>query len=198
MAGLGDLIGGFVKLINKLLPVSIEKSDSSDFDAKFVMSASSPDRVKDTIDPKAYEPNLGKELIALWQHNPDQPMGKWFNLRVEAGKLIGDLKLASTNLGLMVKQLLADKIPLGASIGFAGKGEANKIGGIHFKEIELFECSVVSIPAHPRAMQIAKNFGIEIQSSDLDSDSALSEPQPEAVVDRAKAAILSANKTIRK
>lgn len=183
---------------NKLLPVNIEKAASPEYDARFVMSASSPDRVQDTIDPKAYAPNLGKELIALWQHDPDRPMGKWFNLRVEAGKLIGDLKLASTNLGLMIKQLLQDEIPLGASIGFRGKGEANKIGGIHFKEIELMECSVVSIPAHPRAMQIAKSFGVELQSSEPGSNSVESDHRPEAVVDRAKAAILSANKTIRK
>lgn len=182
----------------KSLDVVIEKAASSEYDARFIMSASTPDRVKDTIEPKAYEPNLGKSLIALYQHDPDRPIGRWDNLRVEAGKLIGDLKVASTNLGLMIKQLIADGVPLGASIGFRGKGEPNKVGGIHFKELELFECSVVSIPAHPRAMQIAKSFGVELQSSESGSNSVESDHQPEAVVDRAKAAILSANKTIRK
>ncbi len=182
----------------KSLDVVIEKAASAEYDARFIMSASTPDRVKDTIDEKAYEPNLGKSLIGLWQHDPDRPIGRWDNLRVEAGKLIGDLKVASTNLGLMIKQLIADGVPLGASIGFRGKGEPNKVGGIHFKELELFECSVVSIPAHPRAMQIAKSFGVELQSSELDSNLVKSDHQPEAVVDRAKAAILSANKTIRK
>jgi len=182
----------------KSLDVIIEKAASSEYDARFIMSASTPDRVKDTIEPTAYEPNLGKSLIALYQHDPDRPIGRWDNLRVEAGKLIGDLKVASTNLGLMIKQLIADNVPLGASIGFRGKGEPNKIGGIHFKELELFECSVVSIPAHPRAMQIAKSFGVELQSSELDSNTVESDHQPEAVLDRAKAAILSANKTIRK
>ena len=181
----------------KSLDVVIEKAASTEYDARFIMSASTPDRVKDTIEPSAYASNLGKSLIGLWQHDPDRPIGRWDNLRVESGKLIGDLKVASTNLGLMIKQLIADGVPLGASIGFRGKGENNKIGGIHFKEIELFECSVVSIPAHPRAMQIAKNFGIEIQSSDLNTDSVESGHQPEAVIDRAKAAILSANKNIR-
>jgi HK97 family phage prohead protease len=184
--------------VNKSFDVEIQKAASDEYDARFIMSASTPDRVKDTIDPEAYKSNLGKKLIALYQHDPDRPIGKWENLRVEAGKLIGDLKVASTNLGLMVKQLLADEIPLGASIGFRGKGEANKIGGIHFREIELFECSVVSIPAHPRAMQIAKSFGIDIQSSDVGANSVESDRQPEAVLDRAKAAILSANRNLRK
>ena len=151
---------------SKSFDVEIQKAATSEYDARFIMSATSPDRVKDTIDADAYAPNLGKKLIALYQHDPDRPIGYWNNLRVEAGKLIGDLKVASTNLGLMVKQLIADDVPLGASIGFRGKGEQNKIGGVHFKEIELFECSVVSIPAHPRAMQIAKSFGIELQNSE--------------------------------
>jgi HK97 family phage prohead protease len=186
----------------KHLEVSIEKASSDEYDARFVMSASTPDRVKDTIDPEAYKSNLGKKLIALYQHNPDQPLGFWNNLRVESGKLIGDLKVASTNLGMMVKQLIADGVPLGASIGFRGKGEANKIGGIHFKEIELFECSVVSIPAHPRAMQIAKSFDCEkflgAQSSGADGagNSAHSRDRA-AVILKAKSVILTANKSLR-
>lgn len=180
----------------KHLPVSIEKAASDEFDARFVMSATSPDRVKDTIDASAYTPNLGKKLIALWQHDHDQPMGYWENLRVEAGKLIGDLKVASTNLGLMIKQLIADGVPLGASIGFRGKGEPNKVGGIHFKEIELFECSVVSVPAHPRAMQIAKSFGIDLPAGEGDANAQMGATKQQSI-QRAKAAILSAKRTIR-
>jgi HK97 family phage prohead protease len=125
--------------IRKHLAATVEKSEAEGFDARFVMSAVTPDRVKDTIDESAYKANLGKKLIALWQHDHDQPMGYWENLRVEAGKLIGDLKVAGTNLGQMIKQLIADGVPLGASIGFRGKGEPNKAGGIHFKELELLE-----------------------------------------------------------
>ena len=187
-------------MITKNLPVTIEKADSDEYDARFVMSAATPDRVKDTIEADAYAPNLGKKLIALYQHDADRPIGYWNNLRVEAGKLIGDLKVASTNLGLMVKQLIADGVPLGASIGFRGKGEKNKLGGIHFKELELFECSVVSIPAHPRAMQIAKNFDFDIQSSDADGDLVASDRSPEAqaAIDRAKSAVLTAKLSLRK
>ncbi len=160
------------------------------------MSATSPDRVKDTIEASAYTPNLGKRLIALYQHDPDRPIGYWDNLRVEAGKLLGDLKVASTNLGLMVKQLIADDVPLGASIGFRGRGEPNKVGGIHFKDIELMECSVVSIPAHPKAMQIAKSFGVDLSNGH--AQNAESGNNHEAIIKIAKAAILRANRTIRK
>jgi HK97 family phage prohead protease len=181
----------------KHLEVTIEKATSADYDARFVMSATSPDRVKDTIDEAAYKPNLGKKIIALWQHDSDKPFGYWHNLRVEAGKLIGDLKAARTNLGEMIKILIADGVPLGASIGFRGKGEENKQGGIHFKQIELLECSVVSVPAHPLAYQIAKQFkfNIETNSDDQDGKSAT---DLATVKQRAAAALQSSLKTLQK
>lgn len=147
----------------KSFDVTIAKARDGVHDASFIMSASAPDRVKDTIDPKAYGPNLGKKLIALWQHSSHDPIGFWDNLRVDAGKLKGDIKFASTQLAQMVKTLINDGVPLGASIGFRGKGTDNKVGGIHFTELELLECSVVSVPAHPQAMQIAKSYGFDLE-----------------------------------
>jgi HK97 family phage prohead protease len=185
----------------KNISVEIVKSQSSEYDATFVMSASSPDRMSDTIEPSAYKSNLGKKLIALYQHDANNPIGYWNNLRIEADKLIGDLKVASTNLGQMIKQLISDGVPMGASIGFRGTGEPNKIGGINFKTIELMECSVVSIPAHPRAMQVAKSFQLEslIEQSSLDGDATGdSGPDSQLVIKHAKAAILAANRTLRK
>lgn len=110
----------------KHLPITIEKSAAADFDARFIMSASSPDRVKDTISPAAYKALKVSKLIALWQHDPDQPVGFWANIKADGDRLVGDLKLAGTNLGKMIKQLIEDGVPLGASIGFRGKGEPNK------------------------------------------------------------------------
>lgn len=187
-------------MIKKQLFVQITKSPDSDYDARFCLSSSSPDRVKDTIDPEAYKPNLSKSLICLWQHQSDQPIGYWSNLEVKAGKLIGDLKVATTNLGLMVKQLISDGVPLGASIGFQGRGEQNKIGGIHFTELELMECSVVSVPCHRDAMRIAKQYGIDIQSSDEDATKAVSGLAQDAqdAKQRASKAIIAAKRTLKR
>lgn len=179
----------------KFLDVQVEKATTPGYDATFVMSASSADRVQDTIDPAAYTPNLSKRLIALWQHNTEQPFGVWENLRVKGGKLIGDLKASGTNLGQMIKQLIKDDIPLGASIGFRGKGTPNKIGGIHFEEVELFECSIVSIPAHPRAVQLAKQFRFDIQSSDVDAPAMSGDFL--AARKRAALAIVGAKRTLK-
>ena len=187
-------------MYTKHLPVQVEKSDNAAYDARFVMSASTPDRVRDTIEPSAYKSVASKvkRLIALWQHDADKPIGSWEKLTAEGDKLTGYIKFASTNLASMVKQLIADDVPLSASIGFRGKAEPNDFGGMNFKEIELLECSIVSVPAHPRATQIAKNFGltsvIEAEPNIAQSGSNL---QTE-VIKRAKAATLAANRAVRK
>lgn len=185
--------------VSKHLPIQIEKSKSDEFDARFIMSAATPDRVADTIEPSAYKSAIHSEkIIALWQHDAEKPVGYWTNIKADGDRLTGYLKVAGTNLGLMIKQLIADGVPLGASIGFRGKGEPNKKGGIHFKEIDIFETSIVSIPAHPRAMQIAKSFGlgsvVEPDESPVKSDH---KPQTEEIK-RAKAAILAANRALRR
>jgi len=186
-------------MIEKSLPITIEKAVDTEFDARFVMSAATPDRVQDTIEPAAYKAVVSKtkRLIALWQHDPDRPVGAWEKLAAEGDKLTGYIKFASTNLASMVKQLIADGVPLSASIGFRGKGEPNKNGGFHFKEIELLECSIVSVPAHPRAVQIAKSFGLA-SVIDGEPESARSGNPTIETIQRAKAATLAANRALRK
>lgn len=151
-------------------PVRIEKANKGDYDARFIMSAGSPDRVRDTIDPAAY-PAATKglqKLIALWQHDPDRPIGYWADMKAATDELSGYIKLAGTTMGAFIKQLITDEVPLGASISFRGVGTINELGGIHYTKIALLECSIVSVPAHPRAVQIAKSFGIELPSSEAD------------------------------
>lgn len=154
------------------LPCMVEKANKADYDAKFIMSATSPDRVKDTIAPEAYVGAIAgmKKLIALWLHDQDKPIGYWADLEAKATNLTGYLKLSSTGMGQFVKQLLLDEIPMGASVGFRGKGDWKQDGGIHYTSMNLLECSIVSVPAHPKAVQIAKAYGIDLSSNTDDSD----------------------------
>ena len=175
----------------KHLHVTVEKASSPEFDAKFVLSASSPDRMGDTIDPVAYKAVAAKikKLVALWQHDSNQPVGFWTNLKADGERLVADLKLASTNLGNMIKQLLADEVPLAASIGFRGEGEPRKDArgnfvGMHFTKLDLLETSLVSVPAHPKAQQIAKQFGVFL-TPEQPSDAGSSVDRMDAVRKRA-------------
>ena len=184
---------------NKQLATIIEKS--SDDSINFVMSATTVDRDGDTIDVKAYESATKLDKIpALFNHDASKPFGYFHKLRVVSDELRGTLVTASTNLGKMIKQLILDGVPLSSSIGFRGKGERNKKGGIHFKELELLECSVVSIPAHPRAVQVAKSHDlteyISKQSSDVDVETSASALVEKTLL-KSKAVILNANKIRR-
>ena len=184
---------------NKQITAIIEKS--SDDQIHFIMSATTPDRESDTIDVKAYESATKiDKLPALFNHQSDKPFGYWHKLRVVGDTLKGTLVTASTNLGKMINQLILDGVPLGSSIGFRGKGERNKKGGIHFKELELLECSVVSIPCHSRAVQVAKQYDlteyISKQSSDVDVETSASALVEKTLL-KSKAVILNANKIRR-
>ena len=190
-------------MTTKHIAVTIEKAVSDDYDARFIMSATTPDLVNDTIDKAAYRKNEGKKIICLFQHDADKPMGYWQNVKMQGDTLVGDLKLASTNLGKMVKQLLADGVPLGSSIGFRGVGKQNDKGGVHFTSVDIFETSIVSIPCNQRAMQIVKNFGMENeiefispQSSGID-DVAASGKNLDEILQKSRSATLAANKTLR-
>lgn len=185
----------------KHFPVDVRKAASPEYDAEFILSASTPDRVNDTIDPKAYKPLTKlQKVVALFNHDPNQVAGFWAKLKVESDTLVGKLKLASTDLGQMIRALIADGVPLGASIGFRGEGDWNEDKtGIHFTSIDLIETSITPTPAHPRAMQIAKQFGIVLPSSVQDDPAAhvgLADVHAD-VIAKAKAAILAANQTVR-
>lgn len=180
----------------KSFQAEVIKADSDQYDARFILSASTPDRVRDTIDPTAYD-SVSKtvtKLIALFNHDSDRPVGFWEKLKREKDTLTASLKFAGTNLGKMLKQLLDDGVPLGASIGFRGSGQPNELGGIHFDSIELIETSIVSTPAHPRAMQIAKQWGIDLEQEIKPHNKAAS---GDPVILRANRAIIGAKRTIK-
>jgi len=192
-----------MQIQKRTVPIKFEKSASSDFDAQFTLSASTPDRVGDTISPSAYPKAIKgvDKLIALFNHNPNQIVGFWSDLKAKKDSLTGYIKFFHKDWGAMVKEMLEFGIPLGASIGFQGTGEYLDNGAIAFKEIELLETSIVAVPAHPRAQQIAKSYGIDLQSleineADLSAVSSV-ERDSERIISQAKAAILKANKTLR-
>jgi HK97 family phage prohead protease len=133
----------------------IEKADDPSVDGTWIISASNADRVGDTIDPKALAKNTGKTIPALFGHSHLDIVGKWQNLRMRGEQLLADLKLAAIDEGQKIKALLDAGVPISASIGFRGKGEHNKeTGGIHFKELDIFECSIVAVPCHQDAVRI--------------------------------------------
>jgi HK97 family phage prohead protease len=151
----------------------IEKAASAEFDARFVMSEESPDRVGDVIDAKGWQlEEFKRNPVALWMHEHDKPIGKWANVQVRGKQLIGDLKLATTNLGQMAKKLLEEDILRAVSVGFRPIDydpidKDDPWGAWHIKSANLLECSLCAVPAHQNALRIAKSLGLDRAEREL-------------------------------
>lgn len=132
-------------------------------DLEYVMSDATVDRYGDIIDPNGWDlRNFRKNPIALFGHDSHFIVGRWKNVRVEGGKLIGKLELLEQGISDRLDEIRAAveaKVLKTVSVGFRpvpGKMESIQGGGIRYTAAELVECSLVSVPANPNALQVAK------------------------------------------
>lgn len=146
-----------MEMHHRSITATIEKASGSSADGQWVISSVNKDRMGDTIDPVALESQVGKTLPALFGHDSSKIVGKWVVDRFvkSTGKLYASLHLSATSLGGMLKTLLADQVPISASIGFFGSGEYDREqGGFHFSELDIFETSLVAVPANADAVRV--------------------------------------------
>ncbi len=143
---------------------------------EFVMSDSTVDRMGDVIDPAGWDlRNFKKNSIALFGHSSSFAIGTWTNVRVEGGKLIGKLKLAQRGTSQRIDELISlveQGILRAVSVGFIPKkaepiDKDRPYDGQRFLEQELIECSLVSVPANPAALQLAKSLNISTETMSL-------------------------------
>jgi HK97 family phage prohead protease len=129
---------------------------------EFVLSTNSPDRQGDIVTQDWDLFAFKKNPIALYQHDSRLPIGTWIDVRVEKNKLMGRLELAdigTSNLIDTVRALVQQKILRAVSIGFRA-GTAVPIddekpwNGYTLSGNELFEASLVSVPANAEALAV--------------------------------------------
>src|SRR5262245_47896779 len=141
---------------------------------EFVMSDNSVDRMGDVIeqsgwDLKNFAPD--KNPVALFNHNSNQVIGNWRDVRVVKNRLLGRLVLAKddprTPIANAARALLEQGILRAVSVGFRAIKKAplnddadEHWGPFRFLEQELMECSVVAVPANPNALAIAKSLNL--------------------------------------
>ncbi|MFH0298367.1 phage major capsid protein [Bradyrhizobium sp. 31Argb] len=141
---------------------------------EFVLSDETPDRLDDVIMSDGWQlANFKKNPIALFNHKSDFPIGRWKNLRVENKQLIGRLELAPEGTSERIdeiRKLIDAGILRAVSVGFkpvATKPRAESGFGMFYTKAELVETSLVSVPANPNALAIAKNLKISSATIDL-------------------------------
>lgn len=135
---------------------------ATDNGVTFIFSTDDVDRDGDRVLQDWKLADFKKNPIALAFHKHDQPIGVWKNIRVEAGKLMGDLQLAARGTSDFIDSLHAlveQGILKAVSVGFSSqKYEPNDFGGYDLSKNQLYECSLVSVPANQNALRKAFDF----------------------------------------
>ena len=155
----------------------IHKTVASDGEGmRFVLSDDTVDRLGDIIDPAGWDlRNFKRNPIALFNHSGNAPIGTWSKIGVEGGKLVGTLKLAAKGTSARIDELISlveQGILRAVSVGFRPVEQEpidkdRPFGGQRFKKQELVETSLVSVPANPAALALAKSLNVSRATMDL-------------------------------
>src|SRR3546814_9109633 len=117
--------------------------------------------------------NFVKNPIALCNHESRFVIGHWTDVKVEGKKLIGKLNLLPKGISERLDEIRAAVeagVLRAVSVGFTSDRdsvEPLKSGGVRFKEAELMECSLVSVPAKPNALQLATSLNLSDDARSL-------------------------------
>ncbi len=149
---------------------------SADDPMTFVMSDETVDRIGDVIRADGWNlSEFKRNPIALFGHEHSFPIGTWKNVRVEGKRLLGQLKMAAEGTSERIdeiRRLIEQRVLRAVSVGFRIKeyepmDEKDPFGPWDIKKAELHETSVVSVPANPSAVMLAKSMGISAETRGL-------------------------------
>jgi HK97 family phage prohead protease/HK97 family phage major capsid protein len=143
-----------------------DKTESGD--TEFILSDATPDHFNDIIEPAGWSfENFKKNPICLFNHRSDWPIGTWKNLKVVGGELRGHLQPAPWGTSPRideVRRLIDAGVLKAVSVGFKALESKPRgrdpFDGMVYVKSELVECSLVSIPANPNALSVAKSLRI--------------------------------------
>lgn len=135
----------------------------------FVLSDATVDRYGEVVEPAGWDlRNFKKNPIALFGHNSSFAIGRWTDLRVEEGRLMGRLNLAKRGTSYRLDELIGlveQGILRAVSVGFRPlKAEPldpeKPYGPQRYLRQELLETSLVAVPANPAALAVAKSMNV--------------------------------------
>jgi HK97 family phage prohead protease/HK97 family phage major capsid protein len=148
----------------------VHKAVARDGDGvEFVLSDATVDRYGDIVEPAGWDlKNFKRNPIALFGHRSDFPIGKWADLRIEGGKLIGRLVLAAKGTSQRIDEMIAlveQGVLRAVSVGFRPLemepvDPKKPYGAMRYLRQELLETSLVSVPANPAAVAVARSLNL--------------------------------------
>jgi HK97 family phage prohead protease len=149
-----------------------ELSASTDGQFEFVASDETVDRYGDIVRVAGWDLSPYKRNpIVLFQHQASNPVGISTKTWIDGKQLLARIKLAAEGTSPFIdtlRKLLTQKIIRAVSVGFMPTKEYKQIiddktgfaTGLEFNGQELLEISLVSVPANPAALQMAKSLHI--------------------------------------
>jgi HK97 family phage prohead protease len=119
-------------------------------------------RKSSKLEHGAFRDSLQTPLPMLWGHDTDKPIGSWHLLREDSYGLWAEGQInAGVSAGRDALELVRAADVTGLSVGFMAKpgGWERKEGITTFKSADLFEISVVPVPAESLA-RITERMGV--------------------------------------
>lgn len=173
--------GSVVRFVQPGSPIATTEERT----VSFVFSDGSVDRYGDTIEAKGWVLDaFNANPVALFGHDASDAknvIGKAKNVRVAGTQLIGEIEFAEASVNPnaeTVYQMVKGGYLNTVSVGFqplewVQTKDKSRPGGIDFKKQELWEISVVPVPANPNAVTLARSAGIDVDRLTLLSQSPL-------------------------
>jgi HK97 family phage major capsid protein/HK97 family phage prohead protease len=143
---------------------------------EFVLSDATKDSYGDVVEPNGWDLKRFKSNpIALFGHSSSFPIGTWSNVRVEGGRLVAKLNLAARGTSARIDELISlveQGILRAVSVGFKPLqweplDKEKPYAGQRYIRAELLETSLVSVPANPSALQLAKSLNLSTETMSL-------------------------------
>ena len=137
---------------------------------RFVASDETPDSYGDVVRADGWDLRRYKRNpIILFGHDSRMPVGFSPKTGLDGKRLIADVKLADEDTSDFIDtlfKLMSQKIVRAMSVGFRAtvppipiRDKEDRITGFEFNGQELLENSIVSVPANPNALSLAKSWG---------------------------------------
>lgn len=146
----------------------------------FVVSTEGMNRKGFRIDQSGWDlSHFLANPIALWMHDPEQPIGTWSDVKVQGGRLMARLNLAAKGTSEFIdglRSLMEQGILKATSVGLrvVDYVEDKKTKELTVTKAELREISVVTVPADPGALRALQTLSDDVRDRILSSKSVTS------------------------
>jgi len=147
-------------------------------------STKDKDRVNDIVEPKAFKDALDGYMlnpVVLLQHKADKPVGTVTEASIKPKGLYIKATITEDQDGIL--SALKNGVIRAFSIGYRVKdysidevkNDAGEVAGheMVIKDLELYEISLVSIPANPYALMKSLDSCVEVEAKELNADGSI-------------------------